>query len=63
MMTWEMLPNRQVPAGQKPMSGEYVIEIFLNDPTDFRLSSGGVTQPNELIYNGSIRNGKMLQLS
>lgn len=30
----------------------------MNDPTDFRLSSQGATQPNELIYNGSIRNGK-----
>ena len=44
--------------GSKPESGSYVVEIYLNDPTDINLTSMGTTQPNELIYNGSIRNGR-----
>ena len=44
--------------GQKTNSGDYVVEIFLKDKNDFRLTTQGVTQPNELIYNGALRNGK-----
>lgn len=36
----------------------YRVEITLIDPNDYRLSFEGATQPNELIYYGSIRNGK-----
>ena len=44
--------------GLKPGSGTHVVEIYLFDPYDFRLVVNGVTQPNELIYMGALRNGK-----
>ena len=44
--------------GRKPESGTHIVEIYLNDPSDINLTSIGATQPNELIYNGSIRNGR-----
>ncbi|MBQ4524441.1 MAG: hypothetical protein IJA10_16095, partial [Lachnospiraceae bacterium] len=34
------------------------VEITLVDPNDINLTTKGVTQPNELIYFGIIRNGK-----
>ena len=38
------------------------VEINLIDPNDVNLTTNGVTQPNELIYLGTLRNGKMLIL-
>ena len=32
--------------------------INLIDPNDVNLTTNGVTQPNELIYFGTLRNGK-----
>ena len=34
------------------------IDITLIDPYDNNLTSVGATQPNELIYNGTLRNGR-----
>lgn len=34
------------------------VEINLIDPNDVNLTTNGVTQPNELIYFGTLRNGK-----
>ena len=34
------------------------VEINLIDPNDVNLTTNGVTQPNELIYLGTLRNGK-----
>jgi len=36
----------------------YRVEINLTNPNDVNLTTNGVTQPNELIYLGSLRNGK-----
>ena len=36
----------------------FVVKIYLNNSSDINLTSKGATQPNELIYNGSIRNGR-----
>lgn len=44
--------------GQKPDAGTYVVEITLTDKNDYKLTSQGATQPNELIYNGAIRDGR-----
>ena len=50
--------NNALFMGQKPNAGEYVVEINLFDKNDFKLSGNGTTQPNELIYNGAIRDGR-----
>lgn len=34
------------------------VEILLNDLNDFKLTTKGATQPNELIYMGTVRNGR-----
>lgn len=34
------------------------VEINLIDPNDVNLTTNGVTQPNKLIYLGTLRNGK-----
>ena len=61
-VTTDQIPSDEVNnalfMGRKPESGTHIVEIYLNDPTDINLSSIGATQPNELIYNGSIRNGR-----
>lgn len=36
----------------------YRVEIILIDPNDNNLTSDNATQSNELIYKGSIRNGR-----
>ncbi len=38
--------------------GAYRVEIILADSNDINLSTNGVTQPNELIYYGTLRNGR-----
>ncbi len=50
--------NNALFMGRKPESGTHIVEIYLNDPSDINLTSIGATQPNELIYYGSIRNGR-----
>ena len=50
--------NNALFMGQKPGGGSHVVEIDLADPNDYKLTTRGTTQPNELIYEGAIRNGK-----
>ena len=38
------------------------VEITLLDPNDSNLTSQGATQPNELIYLGTIRDGRNASL-
>ncbi len=63
-VTTDQIPQDEVNnalfMGSKPESGSYVVEIYLNDSTDINLTSMGATQPNELIYNGSIRNATLV---
>ena len=41
----------------------YRVEITLTDPCDPNLSGVGATQPNELIYRGTIRDGRNATLN
>lgn len=34
------------------------VDITLMDPNDNNLTANGATQPNEIIYNGTLRNGR-----
>ena len=55
--------NNELLMGQKPKVGTYVVEITLKDQSDFKLTTDGATQPNELIYLGAIRHGRNATLN
>ncbi|MFY0519801.1 RHS repeat domain-containing protein [Lysinibacillus sp. UGB7] len=55
--------NNALLMGQKPDVGTHVVKIDLLDQNDFKLTTEGCTQPNELIYKGAIRDGRNANLT
>jgi hypothetical protein len=50
--------NNALFMGQKPGTGTFVVEVELLNWNDHNLTGLGTTQPNELIYRGTLRHGR-----